>query len=238
MFCLIILSGTVQGATYPQSTTLDLKVGCSDLNCDITEVCLLDVVRPDSTILLQNVTMTNQGNFFNYSLNTTQTSQLGVYDYYVECDTVPASSQVHYNDNFKITVSGTDPSTAQGIIYAILLFATMFIMVLCLYGAVTINGANEFELNKIIKINYNKYIKQGLWFLSYLFLIFTVFFATEISTNFLQLTFISDTLGWIHIVLWIGLVPIFFIFVTFSLIKWLADLELQDLAKRNLKPYG
>jgi hypothetical protein len=119
-----------------------------------------------------------------------------------------------------------------------MLFLTLFLTTLSIYGAFAIDGKNEFEMGKIMKINFNKYIKQGLGFISYLFLTISTFFASEIAQRFFIDSFATGILVWIHKALWIAMIPIFIIFVTFSLIKWLADLELMDLAERNLKPYG
>lgn len=227
-FLLMFLLTIINAQPYEQNQDIEIIISCENLNC--SGDCFLTLVAPNSTKLIYNENLSIQSGFANATTN--QTQALGQYDYFVDCD------GIDYSDSFKITPSGTDPSTAQGIIYAILLIAFFLFMGLCFYGSIVIDGKNEFKMGKLIKINYNKYIKQGLWFIGYLFLIFTVFIASEISQNFLDLGFASTVLNWLHIFLWIAFVPIFFIFITFNLIKWMADLELMDLAKRNLKPYG
>lgn len=219
--------------TFKQGDCIDIKQTCA--SCTYNN--LSSITFPNGTIYLFNPEVSMSKNSVVYIYSTCNFSQdLGEYSVDGHGDLNGVDTSWAYN--YKITPSGTDPSTAQGIIYAILLFASFIFMILSFYGAVAINGKNEFQMGKLIKINYNKYIKQGLFFIGYLCLIFVVFFSSEISQNFLELGFFTTILNWLHIALWIILIPVFFIFVTFSIIKWLADMELMDLAKRNLKPYG
>lgn len=229
IFVLFLLIGIVSAGTFKQGDSIDLRISCSELNCSNSQN--ITIVAPNTSILLENQQMSLTNGYLNISFN--QTQSLGEYNYFVY-----STAEDYLTDSFIITPSGTQPTTAQGILYAILLFASFLFMGLSFYGSVAIDGNNEFQMGKLIKINYNKYIKQGLFFIGYLFLIFSVFFASEISQNFIDLGFFSTILNWLHIVLWIAFFPIFIIFVLFSIIKWIADLELMDLAKRNLKPYG
>lgn len=173
---------------------------------------------------------------YSFYLSGGNFSQKGSYYYFIQCN----SSILGGNSKSILRVfdGGEEPTTAKSILYVILLLICFLFMGIALYGSIALDGKNEFQMGKLIKINYNKYIKQGLFFISYLFLIFTTFFASEISQNFIEVGFFSTVLNYVHLALWIALLPIFIISVTFSLIKWLADLELMDLAKRNLKPYG
>jgi len=161
---------------------------------------------------------------------------IGTYYYFINCNNSNIGGFA--TSIVRVYMGGEEPTTAKSIIYAILFLSCLVFLTLSLYGAVSLDGKNEYQMGKIMSINFNKYIKQGLFFISYLFLIFTTFLASEISQNQLQLANASVVLNWVHLVLWIALLPIFIVFVTFSLIKWLADLNLMDLGKRNLREYG
>jgi len=228
IFLLTFLIGIVNAQIYKQNQEINLAISCENLNC--SENCQATVLYPNSSEMFFNETMTFHAGFLNITFNKTEA--LGDYSYFVDClDSYDSGS-------FAVNPSGVELTTAQGILYSLLLIASFLFMSLAFYGSVSIDGKNKFQMGKLIEINYNKYIKQGLFFIAYLFLIFSTFFASEISQNFLQLGFFSTVLNWLHITLWIALAPIFIIFVAFSLIKWVADMNLMELSERGLKPYG
>ena len=102
-----------------------------------------------------------------------------------------------------------------------------------------INTEHEYDLGgKLITLNYNKHIKFGLFFLSYLLLIFTIFTAWQITLNFLFLAFTSTILQIIHTILWIFLFPVFIGLTILSLIKIVLDAKIHELGERGLKEYG
>lgn len=227
VFLFLIVGTLVSAQTYEQGN-LTFTTSCEDLNC--SNNCSLSILYPNQTDLVFNQSMDLRVGFLNSSLGNLQT--LGEYSYYVDCIDSQKSG------TFKVTPTGEIPTTADSILYSLMLFLVLFLTAVSIYGAFAINGQNEYQMGKIMKINFNKYIKQGLFFLSYLLLTIAMFFASEISQRFFFNSFATGILVWLHKFMWIAMIPIFIIFVLFSLIKWLADLELMDLAKRNLKPYG
>lgn len=213
-----LLAGTFLVSAY------DFSTSCQDLNC--SNNCSLSVLYPNQTDLAFNQTMDLRAGFLNYSLGDLER---GEYTYFIDC--------VDSYDSGTFFI-GEQPTTADAILNSLLLFVALILMAVALFGAFAIDGKNEYEMGKLVKINFNKYIKQGLFFIGYLFLTISMFFASEIAQRFFIDSFATSILVWTHKALWIALIPIFIIFVTFSLIKWLADIELMNLADRNLKPYG
>ena len=113
----------------------------------------------------------------------------------------------------------------------------MFFLVVCLYGAFTIDGKNEFSMGgDLIKVNFNKYYKGFLFLLAYLFSIFTSYLTWQVSAQFLFLDWGSVIFKTIHNILWIGFFPLMIILIIIGFVKWLADVELHKLAERGLKP--
>lgn len=223
-FLLILISQSVNAQTFPQNSELDIKVSCSNVNC--SEQQNITIVAPNTTTLIDNKPMTLSNGFLNYSFN--QTSSLGDYSYFISSG---------FEDSFLITPSGTNPTTAQGFLYGLLILASMFFLVVCLYGAFTIDGKNEFSMGgDLIKVNFNKYYKGFLFLLAYLFAIFTSYLTWQVSAQFLFMDWGSVIFKTIHNILWIGFFPLMILLIIIGFVKWLADVELHKLAERGLKP--
>lgn len=209
------------------------------LTNDIAD-CYIHAYNSSGQHTLESTAMTKDSNGYDYELwiEGGNFSDLGLHSIYYWCNSTNLSLGGQNKMFFEVTPSGTIPTTADAILYSLMLFLMLLLTGVALFGAFAIDGKNEYEMGKLIKINFNKYIKQGLFFFAYLFLTISMFFASEMAQRFFMESFATGILVWIHKFLWIALIPIFIIFVTFSLIKWLADIELMDLADRNLKPYG
>ena len=213
-----------------QNSCVDLIQNCA--NC--TYVNFTAIYSPDMTLLATNLATTKFGSLFNYSF--CNTSMLGTYIVNGIGDINTAPTVFAYT--FDITPSGYEISIANGMIYSVLLIIIMILFIISLVGAFSLKANNEYDIGGgLLKINFNKYYKMGLFFLSYLLLIFITFFAWEITLNFLFLSFAAKAFEIINTILWIMLAPVFIGFVAAALIKWVLDLKLQDLANRNLKPY-
>lgn len=177
--------------------------------------------------------LTYSQTYWYYQLTNTQNT--GTYSYYVHCNS--ATEQGFVSQNIQITPSGLLPSLSDAILYSVLLFVLIGLLTASVFGTVKINGSNKFTMGgDLLEVNFNKYIKFGLGFLSYLLLIFVIFVSNAISQNFLALNFLSDILGLIHYLLWILFVPFFIIIVIVMLVKFVMDLRLDKTLERNLKP--
>lgn len=237
LFAFLLLSNVASALEtsyiFEQDEIVDLKVPCLDINdfpCTSSITCNITIQYPNSENLVNNEVMTYNPSYFNYSIN--DTLNLGYYSTSVFCY---GTNNGFSHFQFEITPSGSVPTTSQGIMYAFLLVVGILLMVLCIYGAATMDDRNEFTLRgTLLKVNFNKYWKQGLYFLAYLCLIFIAFISWQISAKFLWHDFTTTIFYTTHLVLWIALLPLFIVFVIISLIKWMADLELMNLAKRNL----
>lgn len=77
----------------------------SSANCNIT------IRYSNNTILVNFLPMTNQGNYFNYTLQPSQTSIIGTYPYDVSC--VGQGLNTTQSFTFSITPGGIDPSVSR-----------------------------------------------------------------------------------------------------------------------------
>jgi len=238
VFLIAILSvGAVESSfTYKQKERIDLIIPCisDDYSfCDSATNCTITVVSPDSTLVIDGQNMTYSVNYFNYTLERNETVWVGEYATSVSCCGTAGNGFTSFN--FKVTPSGTDLSTGQSFIYIFFLMVSIILMVLCIAGSAKINGQNEFHMGQLVSVNFNKYIKIGLGFLAYLFLVITFHLLWQISSKFLWLDIATGLFENIYLALWILLLPVFIAFVAVSIIRWTIDLRLEKLAKRNLK---
>lgn len=244
IFGLIFLVATllipyVEGKeVYEQDTDIDLKVTCVNENtggyCSSTATCNITIYNPDSTLIVSNALMDDNTAYYNYTLNATYSNQLGDYSGNILC--IDGSNSQTQDFTFLITPSGKENTTAQGIIYAGTLFVSLILFILCIVIYFKIDGNNYLDFGGLLKVNFNKYIKYGMFFLAYLMLWITSFFAWSLAQNFLFIGFMSGLLRVIYISLTVLLVPFFLMTFLFALVKWLTDLKLHKLYERGLKP--
>ena len=236
-FVLLLLCVSFVSAVpvYKQNELVDLKVNCvrAGGHCSSGAACNLSIFDNNDNLVLDDVSMTNSGSYFNYSYNA---SEVGVFKQSIFCID---GDNGYVTNSFKVTPSGVESSVSDAIIYVVLLFVSLVLMLLCVFGAANMNSANEYDFGgKLISVNYGKYVKMGLFFASYLFLWFLTFFAWQVSDKFLMFDFIGTIFNFLFITLAILLGPIFIAFVAFALLKWLADIKLWELAERNLSERG
>ena len=241
MFFIFLSFQVLAEDIYKQNNEIDLKISCINENtksyCSSTSICNITIYNPDSSLIVSNAIMQNQIAFHNYTLNSSYTNQKGNYAGNVFC--VDGSNSQTQDFNFLITPSGYNPTITEGILAGFLLILCVFIWVMCMNGYSTINDKHEYDIGgNLMKVNFNKYIKMGLGFLSYLFFIIVIYLAWKISLKYLMIDFAFTVFDTIFTILWISVPIVFIILIPVTIVKVVADMKLQDLANRNLKPYG
>ena len=86
----------------------DLKVPClnNDSYCSVSAICNATVLFPSGDVFVEDAVMTNSGSYFNFTMNESNTSVIGVYKLQVTCfDGVDAGYSLI---EFKITDSGIE----------------------------------------------------------------------------------------------------------------------------------
>jgi hypothetical protein len=212
--------------TFKQDSCIDLIQTCG--NCTYNN--LTSIQYPNTTRIEIDDTMTQDGSVYNYTNCFPSLSG----KYFI--NGLGDENGVNTTWNFKLTLSssGLAPTIAQAFMHGIILFIMIFFLAITLFFAVTIDGKNEYQMGKIIRINYAKYLKQGLFFVSYLLLTFMFGMAWIISDNYLTFTIGTSIFKMLFTVLWVLILPIFIMFVVFSLIKFALDIKLENFKLRNL----
>lgn len=113
-FILLIITISLSSAidTYSQNSDVDLKhpvrlngAVSSGINCNIS------IYKPDNTVLIDFEPMTDNGDYFNYTLNSTQTAIKGIYNYDVTC--IGGGENQTDSFDFLINLGGVEPSDSR-----------------------------------------------------------------------------------------------------------------------------
>lgn len=221
--CLFSILQFASAETYKQGQTIDLKISCIHTNCSNTQN--ITIVAPNSSILIDNVETTLSNGFLNITFNNT--NALGDYSYFLSPD--------YYDGTFDVTPTGYNSTTAQSLAYSFLLIFSIILMCLAWTFAFVIDGKHEWTMGgDLVQVNFNNYFKLGLFFMGYLFAIFSSFLAWQVSSNVLLIDTGSTIFSFLFNTLWVLLFPIIILILILGLIKWLADLELHKLGERGL----
>ena len=113
--------------TFKQNTEVDLKRPCINNGtwCSGSSACNITITNPDSTILVNNVLMTNKGSYHNITLQPNKVLQIGYY----KADMVCTDGTLSGSDTFSYQVSPSGNTNVLGlfIIVIVIIYAIGFI---------------------------------------------------------------------------------------------------------------
>jgi len=159
---------------------------------------------------------------------------IGDYLWIAQCNNSVAGGFL--SGTYEVTNSGQAPTTAHGIIYALLLLTFLVLALVCFYTSYLIDGRDTYSSGHLIEINYGKYLKPAMLIVGYIFLLLVMFFASEISVNFLQVETFSTMITVMNQLMWYLLAPIMILYGAYVFLQILADSKLTELKIRGLKP--
>lgn len=197
----ISLSSAVSIAFFvPNSQEYNVKFSCENqgARCSATSICNISINYPNSSTLVSNGECTNLNNgYFNYTLDTTQTSTDGEYTARANCiDGIYNATSTFY---YKVNNAGKDaPSSGESILYFVLTLIMFGVCITMFYFILVIPYHNERDDDdNVIKIVKLKYIKVLLIALLYPVIIITLNLMTGLAVNFLSLTIFSGIVGFL-----------------------------------------
>lgn len=233
-FVILLVLPLSFAAIYKQGDTIDIKISCT-LNgfpCTSSALCNFTSEYPNGSYLVNNKEMNYiSGGDFNYTLPSS--SVTGEYPFKTSCSQEGNNETI--KSSFEITQTGSELSTAQGIVYVVVLIASLFAFILALIGAIKIPFKNtRNDEGQIISVNDLKFVKIFLCFASYLLLMWIFFLVRNISLAFLEL---EATYYFFNLFYWFMLAflfPIFVVFIIFSVIIFLESKKIKKALKRGL----
>ena len=217
--------------TFQQNTNITLIQICG--TCTTNNIST--VLYPNSTVAISNVEMTRDGSYYNFTLDSSFTQDLGTYIVNGVGDLGGTNTAWSYD--FVITPTGRTLGTPDSILYIILTAASVFVFLLCLLGGLVLPFRNRRnDQGRIISVEKLKYFKVGLLFLSYVFFVWMLNLLFALSNNFSILT---QHTGFFKIVFLVinsmSYVVFVFMLILMSILAW-KDLALNKLLSRGINP--
>lgn len=195
--------------TFEKNKPIDLLQIC--VNCDSCNIT--SVKYPNSSILISGIQMEKKGSEFNYTLNSSYTKILGIYNVNGICSDIDDLSGFHYT--YEITPNGEPISTGKSIFYSIIFVVVVVFLIISI-----------FSIGKFEDYSY----KMGCCAIAYILLVVTFFLSWQISDNFLtSIPFLPNFLYFLWIVSMVCMFPAFIILVLYLLKNALGSKEIKDL---------
>lgn len=238
LFALVSVSA--EDFIFKQNQQIDFKIPCfhNDTYCSSSATCNLTVKYPNLTTVYNNEAMTNQGAFFNHSINITYTNKVGTYYWDMICFDV--TGQGYGQGIFKITQSGRETTMSDAIMYSVLIFLNIVLLVLSLMGAIGLEGKNKYVIGSEgeaqVEVRYGKYLKVALFFVSYFLLWILMFFTQIVTETYFVIPEISNFLFTIFQIMGILIIPVLIVSGIIMAVDWIADIQIGKWKKRNLPP--
>ncbi len=132
LFVFVIISvflvTTISAQSYKVNTTFDVPIVCiNDGYCTSSTICNTSIFAPDGSVILQGVlgTQASDLSFFNWTVNSTQSSNLGTHQVGGFCKDGSVTQVIDFA--FEITPTGLELDTAQGILVLGLIFVLIIL---------------------------------------------------------------------------------------------------------------
>lgn len=226
-------SATIQSlGTFKINTPISLVQSCvTSTSSNITRI-----VFPDGTINDTLLSMTRNGNDYNYTYSLA--NQYGQYLVYGVCDETGAPTLWQYN--FQVTATGQNLDTSKAITYIIIWIVTFLIFIGLLLIGIYLPSRNESSemTGYIIAVSNLKYVKVFSLAFAYLVALFIAYFSYSVSYAYLDMAFLTNTLQ----ILFYGLAiftPIGFVLLAyFTIANLVRDSKISDMLSRGLTVRG
>lgn len=220
---------------FEQGTNADIKASCTNETsglCDSSTPCTLTIIKPDSTILIENRTMTHGTTYYNYTINSTQTEDLGEYTSIVVC--YGSSTNGFGSFTYLITRTGKTLDTSDSVGYFLLSLMVLFLFLLSLYFAIKIPYKNPTDNSgQIRKVTKYKYFKILFIVITYNLMLWFLNLLVAFTTNYLDL---AQYLGFVTF-LFNVMLRMLWVFIVIVLI-WCVYLLVKDSnLKKELKRF-
>lgn len=177
------------------------------------------------------------GGEFELSIGSGNFSTIGEHGFIIQCN---SSSQGGFSSgSFDVTITGTQPTTAQGFLYSILMFISFLVLVIQVYFIFNVD-CSQFTTHEvtgeIIGVNWKKYYKNALIIMAYATAVWVTSLGRTIAENFLFSTGLAKFF-YVFFIIMISLgLPLLTVYVIMFFVSFITDKKNQKLFDRGLKP--
>lgn len=205
---------------------------CSNETASCDACNITSVKYPNSSTIVSNVEMTKDETEFNYTL--APQSVLGVYGVNGFC--ITASQKKVWAYNFELTFNGKSFEIQEALIQLGLVAFITFLFILSLFGAFAIEFKNQRNNEgNIFKINWKKYSKITLAFMSYFIFVWDLNLLIELANNYVASSVFFTFLKFLYIFLIGMMLPIFILTLVITIALLLRDIEIKKLLGGGFK---
>jgi len=227
LFMILLLSffalpfiSSVSLGVFEQNTSIDLIQTCDNCTyCNLTKV-----TYPNSTIIVSNVEMSEDGTAYNYTLAYNYTNELGTYKYCYECGN--ANEKAVGCIDFEVTPTGVKPTDAQGSLSIGIIVSILFIMFFF--------GFLSFKL-----MDYEKLYPVALFFLlvSIIIAVYGLYLGLIYSRDYLYITTSAPQSALFTGILY-GLTGVMFISLLMLIVKAVGEIKERKSIQRHGEGYN
>lgn len=238
IFFMILITGVSaqeNSFIFKQSGDSDVRSSCfsnSSQVCGSGTDCFITIQAPNTSIVLNNQSMTNNYQYYNVTFNSTQKQELGQYSAVVFCT---GDIEAYTTFNFLVTRTGKVADTSDSILYIGLLVFAFVIFSLSTWVMFRIPYKNpRNDSNYITRVTKTKYTKMLFFMISYGLFLWVFNLAITVSTNYLEsgqfLGFVSFLFNILITGFWLtGFIILFWGFI---------ELARDSKIRKELKKFG
>ena len=217
---LFIVPVSAYSYIFESGEPSDIRISCFDttnLPCDASTVCHITIFTPNSSVMVDNQTMTRGDSYYNYTLGSSLTEVTGEYSAVSYCD---GSTNDYTSFTYLITPNGEDPSTATGIMYMGLFSVLVILLIISIVGVLN------------VKSILGKYVLIGV---SYLLFVAVSFITWNLASNFLTSAPFLISMSWIIFrILLALLLPFFLCSFLFYLYEYRKMQQIKSLLEKGV----
>jgi len=230
LFLIIIPIASAQTLYHQQETNLSFSITSNNATgCNVTSI------NTPVGLALINQQGTQNSRTFNFTIDGSNYSELGVYCHQIECS--DGSTTLSGEQCYTVNYFGKELSTSQSLLYIGLLAMLIFILFISFFGMGFLPNANQKdEFDRILSVSYLKYLRLPAWLFMYFLFIAIVFLSSNIAFAFLSEQMFGKILFSIYTILF-ALAPIVVIIIMISFfVKFFHDKEFQQYLNRGIFP--
>lgn len=198
--------------------------------------CLLNIYNKiGNNILTRNLIYTSSG--YNIYLTSGNFTQNALYSFNIYCNASDLGGFA--SGNFKVSNTGNEFNTSQGLIFFLIDFLLIFLFLGCVYGAIVTPFKNERSGSgeEIAKVNWKKYLKIFLIGLAYMFLVALVFVTWTLIYAYAQWSTLGKFFYYLYRLLMVGamlLAPVGFVLLVMN---YFNDKKIDSSLKKGVPVY-
>ena len=194
--------------------------------------CEFELYNKTGNHLFENDEIPFEGNDFYIFVDEGNFSTLGEYQFLIYCEASDIAGS--YLGGFEVTPNGQSFNTEDSLFYLTLILCSMFLFILCLYGAISLPYKNPTnDENMITAVSNLKYFKVLLWGVSYLMFVWLLNLIHNFSVGFASLEPYTNFFGLMFKIMSVLAYPLLIFIIIFMFVIAVKDSKIRKLLDRG-----